>query len=194
MRESILLGLVLVLSTGLAAAQDMPLSQVLIEGEAWKQTVGGLWDMHAPLLPLPGIPRPTCMFASPDGGTIFIGSDVGKYVWAFRVEKDGSLTAGQPYCLLRCPSEKKDMPVTALTVDTAGRIYAATVMGIQVFDPTGRLCGVLECPKGGIVTGLKFGGSNLDRLMIIMRSAASLPSTDRLGFERKVKSRGVDSR
>ena len=29
-----------------------------------------------------------------------------------------------------------------------GRIYAATEIGIQVFDPSGRLCGVMAAPPG----------------------------------------------
>ena len=31
--------------------------------------------------------------------------------------------------------------------DTAGRYYVATALGVQVFDPTGRLCGVLPKPQ-----------------------------------------------
>ena len=39
--------------------------------------------------------------------------------------------------------------VSSLTVDMAGRIYAATPLGVQVFDPTGRLSGVLLPPARG---------------------------------------------
>jgi len=50
--------------------------------------------------------------------------------------------------------------VTALTIDSANRTYAATSLGIQVFDPTGRLCGVFTSPGSGI-TSLEFDGNKL---------------------------------
>ena len=33
-----------------------------------------------------------------------------------------------------------------MTSDTLGRYYVTTALGVQVFDPTGRLCGVLDKP------------------------------------------------
>ena len=44
-----------------------------------------------------------------------------------------------------------------MTVDGATRLYVATNLGIQVFDPTGRLCGVFTGPVGR-VTELAFDG------------------------------------
>jgi len=34
-----------------------------------------------------------------------------------------------------------------MAVDKSGRYYVTSAVGIQVFDPTGRLCGVLPKPK-----------------------------------------------
>src|SRR5262249_35106356 len=130
-----------------AAAQDMALSQILIEGEEWKEAPRDS-EVFRPVQSVlsPGLDKPTCAVKSIDGGTMFAGAAVGKYVWAFRVDKDGALDAGQPYCSLRVPRGEKDMPVTSLCVDNAGRIYAATPLGLQIFDPTGRLSGVLPSP------------------------------------------------
>ena len=36
-----------------------------------------------------------------------------------------------------------------LAVDRAGRWYVTSAVGVQVFDPTGRLCGVLPAPQPG---------------------------------------------
>jgi enterochelin esterase family protein len=47
-----------------------------------------------------------------------------------------------------------------MTVDAASRTYVATNLGIQVFDPTGRLCGVFAAPPGR-VTELAFDGDRL---------------------------------
>ena len=47
-----------------------------------------------------------------------------------------------------------------MTVDGANRTHVATNLGIQVFDPTGRLCGVFTAPPGR-VTDLAFDGDRL---------------------------------
>jgi enterochelin esterase family protein len=54
----------------------------------------------------------------------------------------------QPYAPLRVKRGEKSIDVLGLTTDKDGRIYAATEIGVQVFDPTGRLCGVMTTPKG----------------------------------------------
>ena len=46
--------------------------------------------------------------------------------------------------------------MSGIALDRDGRIYAATSVGVQVFDPTGRLCGVLPLPKAGTVRGLEW--------------------------------------
>ncbi|HJZ56130.1 MAG TPA: hypothetical protein VKE74_14275, partial [Gemmataceae bacterium] len=51
--------------------------------------------------------------------------------------------------------------VTGLRVDKDGRIYAATPLGVQVFDPTGRLCGVMHAPAPGTMHDLTFEGDQL---------------------------------
>ena len=48
--------------------------------------------------------------------------------------------------------------------DTIGRYYVATDMGVQVFDPTGRMCGVLPNPSANKMTSVGFGGANRDLL------------------------------
>jgi enterochelin esterase family protein len=37
-----------------------------------------------------------------------------------------------------------------MTTDEQGRFYVTTALGIQVFDPTGRLCGVLAKARAGV--------------------------------------------
>src|SRR5579871_5234364 len=151
MRRLSLIAIFAILTANRAIAQDMPLSQILIEGEGWHQGSGEDLTAILQVKKIPDVEKPTCHMYSPDGGTLFVGSEIGTYIWAFRVEKDGSLTAGQPYCPLRVLPGQKNMPVSKLAIDGVGRIYAATSVGIQVFDPTGRLCGVIDNPPSGPV-------------------------------------------
>src|SRR5262245_14370106 len=86
-----------------------------------------------------GIHRASGLTVSRDKSTLFGGDAEGKHVWAFRIEEDGKLTGGDRYCALRMKPGEKASGVKALTTDSVGCIYAATPLGVQIFDPTGRL-------------------------------------------------------
>src|SRR5580692_3032960 len=123
----------LVLVSDRVKAQDVALSEILIDTEGRREV--RVSDMAISIQRLreniPGIKSPHCNSLSPDRSTLFVGSSTGSHIWAFRVENDGALTAGQPYCALRLPRDREDLPVWAMDVDSVGRIYAATSLGIQ---------------------------------------------------------------
>jgi sugar lactone lactonase YvrE len=165
----------LLLVASFAAAQDMPLHEILRPGEDW-QLVSGPGSLATAIPPYavdPGkkvvktvdrefllnVPEPTCGAVALGGSTLLVGDAAGRYVWAFRIEKDGSIGPGDRYCRLRVNASNRS-ETSALTVDGVGRFYAATNLGVQVFDPTGRLCGVMTAPPGK-VTGLTFAGDKL---------------------------------
>jgi hypothetical protein len=136
-----------------AAAQDMPLSQILIDGQGWKK-------VDAPgAKPRTGPPHTT---PSADGGTAFVGSANQQFLLACPlVEGYVHFTRGAPYAELRTRRGEKGIDVTGLSTDKDGRIYAATDIGVQVFDPTGRLCGVLTPAASGKPEAMTFEGNNL---------------------------------
>ncbi|MSR31382.1 MAG: hypothetical protein EXR99_07750 [Gemmataceae bacterium] len=88
----------------------------------------------------------TALALTPDKGTLLAGSARGNAIWAYRVNNDGTLSGKDVYVGLRKPRSGMPGAVHSLLVDRTGRIFAATSLGIQVFDPTGRLCGVLTHP------------------------------------------------
>lgn len=103
-----------------------------------------------------GLANPNGITLSPDQGTLAVSEHRGGSVWTFRVNADGSLDAGAPTMAMRRPIDPKGEfksqqppPYLAaasgdgMTSDEQGRFYVTTALGIQVFDPTGRLCGVL---------------------------------------------------
>ena len=51
-----------------------------------------------------------------------------------------------------------------MTVDSEGTLYVATALGIQVFDPPGRLNAILNGPPGPSIGPMVFGGPDLDTL------------------------------
>jgi len=107
-----------------------------------------------------GITRPNGIVLSNDGGTLAVSEYGGQHVWTFRVNGGGVLDAKMPTMSLRLPIDPKgdfafNQPPPYLpaaqgdgsSVDKAGRYYVTSALGVQVFDPTGRLCGVLPKPN-----------------------------------------------
>ena len=81
-------------------------------------------------------------------------------MWTFRINADGSLDAGAPTMAMRRPIDpagefrsqqpppyKAEARGDGMTTDSLGRTYVTTALGVQVFDPTGRLCGVVSAPQ-----------------------------------------------
>jgi hypothetical protein len=116
-------------------------------------------------LKLAGLKAPTCLLLWPDEGQLVIGAADGAYLWAVRIEKDGKFGPGDRYYSLRTkPNEK--MHVTAMTMDAGYLLYACTPLGIQVFDPTGRLSGVIAAPAKEPLTAITIGGAKADELFV----------------------------
>lgn len=144
-----------------ALAQDMPLSHILLDGEGWKKVANPGAKPGAKPAPGTGIEFvPTAL--SPDRGTMFLFIPEERFLFAAPVRGDGGLTvAPQRYARLRTRRGETTIDVTGLATDRDGRIYAATEIGVQVFDPTGRLCGVLTPAAPGRPEALTFEGDRL---------------------------------
>ncbi len=103
-----------------------------------------------------GISKPNGIALSNDGGTLAVSDFGGTHTWMFRVNAEGKLDAKMPTMPMRLPINPKGEfrfneppPYVAVSrgdgmaVDNAGRYYVTSELGVQVFDPTGRPCGVL---------------------------------------------------
>jgi sugar lactone lactonase YvrE len=55
----------------------------------------------------------------------------------------------------------------AIAMDKEGRAYAATRMGVQVFDRNGRVTAILPLPGGLAATSLCFGGADFSMLYVV---------------------------
>ncbi len=106
-----------------------------------------------------GITRPNGIALSNDGGTLAVSDSGGDATWTFRVTASNQLDAKMPTMPMSLAIDPKgefqfNQPppyVTAsrgdgMAVDKAGRYYVTSTVGVQVFDPTGRPCGVLPQP------------------------------------------------
>jgi sugar lactone lactonase YvrE/enterochelin esterase-like enzyme len=125
-----------------------------------------------------GIQAPNGITLSPDHGTLAVSDYRGENVWTFSVHPDGSLSAKTPYMTLctevdiqntapngRGAAFKPASGGDGMATDRAGRYYVASNLGIQVFDPTGRLCGIVSRPQlQKPLTSCVLSGENLGYL------------------------------
>jgi gluconolactonase len=89
--------------------------------------------------------KPNGVAFSPDERTLYV-CDTGRYhIRAFDVELDGSLRAGSSRVFARLDPGQPGGP-DGMKVDRAGRIYVAVALGVWVFEPDGRLLGILSMP------------------------------------------------
>ena len=127
-----------------------------------------------------GINRPNGIVLTNDGGTLAVSEYGGEIVWTFRVNADGSLDAKMPTMTMRLPIDPKgefkfnEPPPyqsaakgDGMAVDKSGRFYVTSALGVQVFDPTGRQCGVLPKPNEvQPLTSCTLAGPNHDYLFV----------------------------
>ncbi|MBC8324281.1 MAG: SMP-30/gluconolactonase/LRE family protein [Verrucomicrobia subdivision 3 bacterium] len=125
-----------------------------------------------------GITGPNGICLSPDQGTLAVSDFRGQHCWAFRIESNGALNHKQPYMTMRLKpnpnAERGILPKfnpscrgDGMITDAFGRYYVTTELGVQYFDPTGRISGVIPGPseiKG--MTSVTFAGPKLNFMYI----------------------------
>jgi enterochelin esterase family protein len=129
-----------------------------------------------------GINAPNGITLSPDEGTLVVSEYRGTNVWAYRVNADGSLDAGARYMTLRTPAGKADSGGDGSTTDAMGRYYVTSHLGIQMFDATGRLGGIIAKPSSKACVSVTFAGPGHEFLYAC--------ASDKI-FRRKLKARGA---
>jgi enterochelin esterase-like enzyme len=120
---------------------------------------------------------------TPDQSQLYVIDVASHWIWVFQIKAGGGLTAKQRYGWLYVPDDADNAGSSSIKCDTAGRVFVATRMGVQVLDQTGRVNVILPVP-GGWVSDLYFGGDNFDTLYAV--------SGDKT-YRRKLKTRGVNS-
>lgn len=93
--------------------------------------------------------KPNGIALSPDGATLYVGSDTQAKVW--RLPLDGSGSAGPPVLLIDGATVPDGFKVPdGICVDDAGNLYVTNnddaIKAIVVFDPAGHLLGRISLP------------------------------------------------
>ncbi len=125
-----------------------------------------------------GIERPNGITLSPDERTLYVNNTNGVYMLAFDVQPDGAVRNRRNIGPFEGRSQTPNgIPgimtgADGLTIDDAGRLYAVTSAGIEIFAPDGKAFGVIRMSCGGMdCQGLAFAGPEKRTLYIAGRGS-----------------------
>ena len=90
---------------------------------------------------------PNGVILSPDEKTLYVIPSMQAEMMAYPIEAPGKLGAGRVFCVLEQAPGKKNQGGDGLTIDTRGNLYITSALGLQVFDPQGKMLGVISVPE-----------------------------------------------
>ncbi len=121
---------------------------------------------------------------TPDQSLLLVADMRGQFIWSYHIDPDGSLSAKQPYHHLRLPDGVMESGADGMTLDTEGRLYVTSRLGIQFCDQAGRVNGIISKPQNKWLANVVLGGANFDELYACC--------TDKI-YKRKTKVKGAVS-
>jgi gluconolactonase len=114
-----------------------------------------------------GIEFPAGICLTPDQSLLLVSDVVGQFVYSFQIQTDGSLAYRQRYFHLHLPDDPRGSGADGMCVDSQGRLYVASAVGVQFCDQAGRVNGILEKPEPAAwATDVCIGGKNLEELYL----------------------------
>jgi enterochelin esterase-like enzyme/sugar lactone lactonase YvrE len=105
---------------------------------------------------------PATLTLSPDQAMLAVGDARNKFSWSLQIAADGSLINGEPFYRVDVPDISPWSGVAGITMDSEGQVYFATALGIQLCEANGRAAAILSKPEPGTLTGIAFGGKDLN--------------------------------
>jgi len=91
--------------------------------------------------------RPNGVVLSPDGRTLIVDNTLAPAIYAYDVQPDGSTRNKHVFAELRDIPAGQESGADGMAVDHDGRLYVASLTGIQVFDARGQYLGTIKFPR-----------------------------------------------
>jgi gluconolactonase len=136
-----------------------------------------------------GIERPNGITLSLDEQTLFLNNTNGRYLLAFDVQPDGTLQNQRNFAEYDGVTSNANGTLVSgadgLCIDSQGRLYVATTVGVQVFSTTGERLGTI--PLSRAPQNIAFAGADKHTLFIVGRGAAYRVALLAQGFSGRAK-------
>lgn len=101
---------------------------------------------------------PSAVAISPDGLWLAVAERTDHSGHSYRVRTDGSVDLRQRFYAFHTPDTGHASGTRGWVFDVRGTLYAATAMGVQIFDRNGRVRAILPSPDRSPLTAIAFGG------------------------------------
>jgi gluconolactonase len=117
---------------------------------------------------------PNGVVLSPDGKTLYSNSLESQYVFAYDVQADGSVKNRRNFARLEefqppAGSNDRHFGADGMAVDSAGRLYVTTQLGVQVFTSKGEHLGTI--PTSRPAQNVVFAGPDKRTMYVVGRGA-----------------------
>jgi gluconolactonase len=128
-----------------------------------------------------GLKRPNGLMTSPDQTLLTVSATDDRFCHSYQIQPDGSLSFGQPYGWLHV-TDTLMSGSDGMTVDSEGRMYVTTALGLQVMDQLGRVHFIFRKPQAMWLSNATFGGSERDVLYVTCGDSV---------YRRRIRAKGV---
>jgi gluconolactonase len=115
------------------------------------------------------LPNPNGILLSVDEKTLYVIPSSTADMMAYAIESPGKLGKGKVFCSLKQAKDKKGGGGDGATIDTKGNLYITSGIGLQVYDPSGKLLGVIKLPEQP--ANVCFGGPDSRTLYVTARTS-----------------------
>ena len=132
-----------------------------------------------------GIKFPNGITLSPDQTQLYVTESASHWVWIYKIKPDGTLTAKQKFGWLHVPDDAENAWSDGLKCDTAGNVFVASRLGIQIMDQLGRVNAILPVPPSNSQSSnVYFAGPDFNILYVT--------AGDRV-FRRRLNTKGCNA-
>ena len=128
------------------------------------------------------LPAPNGVMLSPDEKTLYVCPSGQAEMMAYPIDAPGKIGGGRVFCRLTQAEGEENRGADGLALDAKGNLYITSGLGLQVFDPAGKLLGVISIPERP--SNVTFGGKNHQTLYVTARTSLYTIATDAQGHRR----------
>lgn len=126
---------------------------------------------------------PCGLTLTPDHAFLIVADAKNRFQTSYQLAGN-ALFHGQPYGYAHLDSHQQASQSGGMTVDSEGRVYLGTPLGVQIFDQLGRVHLILQNPTQHPVDDVTFAGKDRNRLVMVANNAV---------YQREVLTRGVQT-
>ena len=123
--------------------------------------------------------NPNGVILSPDEKTLYVVPSGEETIRSYAVASPGKLGPEKTFFKLKQPPGRSGTGGDGLTIDTDGRLYVTSGLGLQVIDADGELLGVLKFPEQP--ANVTFGGPDRKTLYVTARTSLYRQKTEATG-------------